>query len=958
MASSVPSGVTSGREYVQVKKLPPKNIPSARGSLVSHDSKTFTSTLKPSERKANENERKVSSALTIRRQIKTPGPSILKRSGGNKSKFKKVHFSSNIEEAKHFEPGAAIVHCITTNATRDKISNSTRRVNPASIAGRDKEKHKTESIDKLTHTILCKNHRDLIQLLKTGEYANIASSDSKTKSPLDYVKERLSYLQRDRTNNSDAKSYQDFMLKKKVLKIFINAKHIIDLARHLKHWVSVEMVPHQIKDFQLTDKGIFHPSTNFLFCLVHIDGAKEADIPLTPFETSIEFENMKHCPKYMIPYNKQLDFTLQDKKADMRVVNIKVIKGDSPSQHSNVKLGTWTETIKNIGCNAETFGEKIIEGRLKKTEFLAGGSICVKVRMKKLGVDFKRNKRLDIAKQLSGVIDWITMFQKETSENSKRDHLLDVNISFQSSGGLSLLHAAVYAADLKLVKRLLSLGADPNAGSEVGTAKELSYSLADKTKDECDKDLHNTYVAIRRDLYSCSMDGGGNCIEHPNDAELDKSLHNKIPSRENVVSDVNFFTDNKSERQHYYGKEATKSGFATDNQHDVNEVEDKVQSHLESSLHGQSTNLQFIRQNTTEQPLEYAMQSYSSQVQDAPIVNTIQKTFSKDKYTSDSAVMQTFPNTALQKTELPQLPSLDWIEERKVRCPLFSKADGCPLGIRCSKAHCITPFGSYMYDVERFNNAFTLKRESWNNLHVHFKEALDAHLRTWYTAAYFDRERNIIVYAERGDSSSQSQQGIYWYCSKDDALEALKKAWTIATPMNSRCIQTSETGKKRTLQYPHAMQPGSKKSRTGQIDNSEYMKLPQLANTNSITQQPSSKSTNTSNPNLIHKVMKANLQEVYLKIFPGEFLPKKCWHISGFKGLFTAKFQSPAKEDKGAVYSSSEIGGGLYKNGCWWYNSVKSAKVSSFVQFLMKAAEKCLVNHDMTQTITGLALFK
>eukprot|EP00957_Ditylum_brightwellii_P121401 9258298-Ditylum_brightwellii.AAC.1 len=104
--------------------------------------------------------------------------------------------------------------------------------------------------------------------------------------------------------------------------------------------------------------------------------------------------------------------------------------------------------------------------------------------------------------------------------------------------------------------------------------------------------------------------------------------------------------------------------------------------------------------------------------------------------------------------------------------------------------------------------------------------------------------------------------------------------------------------------------------------------------------------------------MKANLQEVYLKIFPGEFLPKKCWHISGFKGLFTAKFQSPAKEDKGAVYSSSEIGGGLYKNGCWWYNSVKSAKVSSFVQFLMKAAEKCLVNHDMTQTITGLALFK
>eukprot|EP00957_Ditylum_brightwellii_P070375 5346743-Ditylum_brightwellii.AAC.1 len=83
------------------------------------------------------------------------------------------------------------------------------------------------------------------------------------------------------------------------------------------------MVPHQIKDFQLTDKGIFHPSTNFLFCLVHIDGAKEADIPLTPFETSIEFENMKHCPKYMIPYNKQLDFTLQDKKADMRVVNIK-----------------------------------------------------------------------------------------------------------------------------------------------------------------------------------------------------------------------------------------------------------------------------------------------------------------------------------------------------------------------------------------------------------------------------------------------------------------------------------------------------------------------------------------------------------------------------------------------------------------------------------------------------------
>eukprot|EP00957_Ditylum_brightwellii_P010252 775540-Ditylum_brightwellii.AAC.1 len=153
--------------------------------------------------------------------------------------------------------------------------------------------------------------------------------------------------------------------------------------------------------------------------------------------------------------------------------------------------------------------------------------------------------------------------------------------------------------------------------------------------------------------------------------------------------------------------------------------------------------------------------------------------------------------------------------------------------MNCLKAHCYPPIGSDLDDVDSGDFAFGLKKESWNDSYVYYKEALDMYGRTLHTAAYFDREENIIFYAERSNSSGQSQQGIYWYWTKDDALMALKRVWAISMFKHSRFTKTNVPNNKRSLQHPDSMQPVSKRSKGSQLDDSRWeAELPTLPNVN------------------------------------------------------------------------------------------------------------------------------
>jgi len=403
--------------------------------------------------------------------------------------------------------------------------------------------------------------------------------------------------------------------------------------------------------------------------------------------------------------------------------------------------------------------------------------------------------------------------------------------------------------------------------------------------------------------------------------------------------------------------------------------------------------------------------------------------------------------------------------------------------MNCLKAHCYPPIGSDLDDVDSGDFAFGLKKESWNDSYVYYKEALDMYGRTLHTAAYFDREENIIFYAERSNSSGQSQQGIYWYWTKDDALMALKRVWAISMFKHSRFTKTNVPNNKRSLQHPDSMQPVSKRSKGSQLDDSRWeAELPTLPNVNWLdgkskkciwfekpegckygkkcinthvvspdfsvspnirqeereqifdkkyihtkelvdlagrrwytaafynisehfivyaqrgyssrrnsqgiylypsreeaitalemavyasahvlvgrqrlapTQQSHTEKSVTGNTKLFRKVVNANLSNVFIKIFPGQHLPKTAWHTScSDEGLYTANFHSPAIQEKGAIYRSSE-NGGKYENGLWWYRDERSAKASAFVQFLKKAAANGLVSRNMTKTINGNTL--
>jgi len=96
-----------------------------------------------------------------------------------------------------------------------------------------------------------------------------------------------------------------------------------------------------------------------------------------------------------------------------------------------------------------------------------------------------------------------------------------------------------------------------------------------------------------------------------------------------------------------------------------------------------------------------------------------------------------------------------------------------------------------------------------------------------------------------------------------------------------------------------------------------------------------------------------NLQEIYQKIHPGFFLPKKSWKFTELKpDLVTCAFHSPYD---GRIFRPSI--GGTKLGDLHYFCDDFTAKRASFYQFLTVCADQGLIDKAFDHTTTGLYLF-
>eukprot|EP00559_Dactyliosolen_fragilissimus_P009788 CAMPEP_0184873678 /NCGR_PEP_ID=MMETSP0580-20130426/41974_1 /TAXON_ID=1118495 /ORGANISM="Dactyliosolen fragilissimus" /LENGTH=416 /DNA_ID=CAMNT_0027376609 /DNA_START=321 /DNA_END=1571 /DNA_ORIENTATION=+ len=199
-------------------------------------------------------------------------------------------------------------------------------------------------------------------------------------------------------------------------------------------------------------------------------------IPFNSYSNSADWSKLKNCPSYKVGYNRQTD----EKHRKNRKIEIEMIKGAPKSSYEDqISLGCWTGYLEKIDRDIES-GLSQISSEIKKNKYISDGNMVVQIRRTSCSEEYFRRKRAEIKKSLNDLLFFIESFKKEVHQISPT--LVNVNLKSSTCGNLSILHASIYIGDLSIIQRLISMGADPEAKSEVGSSIDLSLNLAEKAK--------------------------------------------------------------------------------------------------------------------------------------------------------------------------------------------------------------------------------------------------------------------------------------------------------------------------------------------------------------------------------------------------------------------------------------------------------------------------------------------
>ena len=383
-------------------------------------------------------------------------------------------------------------------------------------------------------------------------------------------------------------------------------------------------------------------------------------------------------------------------------------------------------------------------------------------------------------------MDRIDKVRKVIAKYKGQAAKLPGNIYIPASHNVSLLHAAVCAYDEDSVKRLLaSFGADPTTSSLFGSALGLAcYEMEEardrKAEPEVTQKLKRIIEVLRstsaakekaataaaateveaEKMKDVNRQTGAAKVDHV--GEENKSDETKPTSLQNATS--------QGQRAPVFGGETSKR--AVSNLPAWMSNEEKQASRTKSEAWKPSAvavAATAVAGGTTQ--AETRGEDHVSRI-DLPIL-------SRDHW-------------------LPAVKEMRSTRNRK--CGKFQD-QGCPFGVNCRYAHIhdkvgpildsanFTPKQRYVDEYVPKEYIYTLTRK--NGLGQRF-----------HTAAFCHRKDEIIYYAERGQGSFLSRQGVYWYRTLDHAMQAVQRVvYCIVSPegkaLRKGCRTSEGDGKRR-----------------------------------------------------------------------------------------------------------------------------------------------------------------
>jgi Zinc finger C-x8-C-x5-C-x3-H type (and similar) len=368
------------------------------------------------------------------------------------------------------------------------------------------------------------------------------------------------------------------------------------------------------------------------------------------------------------------------------------------------------------------------------TDMALGGLVGAKFRIKARKLDLPKDeinrRRNDARKNVAKVVEWISKFNQDRVHEGMHDCQISVNSPFYKAE--NLLQSAIYLEHLPLVKIVIE------AGGKVG-GKAISWAL--NLADDGDK------LALNSD---------------------DKSNNEHIARRKTRQDIVEFLRKTMKQQNGQVSR-----ANDTDNDNDDEQVASRPDEDEDKD--------DDIEQSISSLPHD-SLQRISGEIE----------TSHSPEPASDQGLPLFSPSAA--SSTLPDLAG-DWLEtkttKKKDLCRFFRDKGGCKRGEDCNYVHVHGPFGVDLQEKwdELGSQSLPMSPSHFqDNLHVRDRE--DSAGRLWYTAGFSTAVGKYafaqdVLYAE-GGNSVQNEQGVHWYATIEEAIEALQRVCTFSAWANAQ----------------------------------------------------------------------------------------------------------------------------------------------------------------------------
>ena len=540
-------------------------------------------------------------------------------------------------------------------------------------------------------------------------------------------------------------------------------------------------------------------------------------IPPHPTAEKTEFDNDPRCV--------YIASNCSSHKLETRFLKIEIFEGDEGKDLADpLRLAFFKIKLNDIEevCPSKGTFANFSDTSNPKTSSRPKVGIHLTVRRCKTSTE----KKGRIIRKISEIIENVHRFNNDQNQEQGSKPLLSANI--QCFGNVSLLHAAIELRDVESVKKLLEFGANPFARSRSGSAKKLALDLRSIAEEKLehkkeqikvlggDPDglreqkemfeslnkivhlLQTTKIAIHAPqkylfLEDQSLQRHTRLLADPSET---KAADSRKPPRvaataqesgqPNAHNWSSQLQETHDDRRFHQQSRSSDSSKLSNRWIPRRPRRPSVDSHSKSlprrsSLDSQSSDASERTpydasmateggvRNTAASPRSVGQMgrgSFNSERWDSSQLSHREVSHRSSWRSGDSNHnrdrISSFASArnphALPDMERDWMPTRDlrrcteggkcWWDRRRGECRFWHVESPIPSSVRLEDH-----FGRYDLD----QNDVSIKKRSG-----------------WFTAAYKDRKRKKIVYVQGGRRSRISHQGVHWYETEFEAMQALE----------------------------------------------------------------------------------------------------------------------------------------------------------------------------------------